>query len=112
MLVIEEAKRYEEDAREERAVTDTDNAAALFRWPGLMVTYIKTNDVIDAATDKQKCLNGFLRRKIVCTSIIYNNNLGQFSSKFSFNLIYKSKNGIRLIIYRNYYCKIIHIRVL
>ena len=65
MLATEEAKRYEEDAREERTVTDTDNAAALFWRPGPTVTYIKTNDVIDAATDKQKCLNGFLRRKIV-----------------------------------------------
>ena len=57
IAATEEAKRFEEDGREERTVTGTNVAAALFWWPGLVATYINTDDAIDAAKDRQEHLN-------------------------------------------------------
>ena len=56
IAATEEAKKFEEDGREGRTVTGTNVAAALFWWPGLIATYINTDDAIDAAKDRQEHL--------------------------------------------------------
>lgn len=56
IAATEEAKKFEEDGREERTVTGTNVAAAIFWWPGLVATYINTDDAIDAAKDRQEHL--------------------------------------------------------
>ena len=48
-----EAEKFEADARDGRTVTGTNVAAALFWWPGLVATYVNTDDAIDAAVDRQ-----------------------------------------------------------
>jgi hypothetical protein len=48
-----EAQKFEADARDGRTVTGTNVAAALFWWPGLVATYVNTDDAIDAAVDRQ-----------------------------------------------------------
>lgn len=47
------AQKYEKDARSERGVTGTNAAAALFFLPGLLATYMNTEDAIKAARDRQ-----------------------------------------------------------
>ena len=56
IAATEEAKKFEEDGREGRTETGTNVAAALFWWPGLVATYINTDDAIDAAKDRQEHL--------------------------------------------------------
>ena len=48
-----EAQKFEADARDGRTLTGTNVAAALFWWPGLVATYVNTDDAIDAAVDRQ-----------------------------------------------------------
>jgi hypothetical protein len=50
------ALKYEKDARSERGVTGTNAAAALFFLPGLLATYMNTEDAIRAAKDRQDLL--------------------------------------------------------
>lgn len=50
------ATKYEKDARSERGVTGTNAAAALFFLPGLLATYMNTEDAIKAARDRQDLL--------------------------------------------------------
>lgn len=50
------ATKYEKDARAERGVTGTNAAAALFFLPGLLATYMNTEDAIKAARDRQDLL--------------------------------------------------------
>jgi len=56
IAATEEAKKFEKEGREGRTVTGTNVAAALFWWPGLVATYINTDDAIDAAIDRQEHL--------------------------------------------------------
>ena len=51
VTATKEAQKFEADAREGRTVTGTNVAAALFWWPGLVATYVNTDDAIDAADD-------------------------------------------------------------
>ncbi len=51
---IEEAAEFEEEAREERGVTGTNVAAAVFFWPGLVGTYMNTEEAIEAAQDRRE----------------------------------------------------------
>ena len=81
MLAIEEAKRFEEDAREERTVTGTNVAAALFWWPGLAATYINTDDAIDAATDRQEYLNGLFEKKNCSTNVLQSSDVDKVSDE-------------------------------
>ena len=57
------AQRYEEEARDERGVTGTNVAAALFFWPGLLVTAANTDEAIDAAQDRQEHLTEIHRAR-------------------------------------------------
>ena len=50
------ATKYEKDARAERGVTGTNAAAAVFFLPGLLATYMNTEDAIKAARDRQELL--------------------------------------------------------
>ena len=56
VTATKEAQKFEADAREGRTVTGTNVAAALFWWPGLVATYVNTDDAIDAAVDRQTYL--------------------------------------------------------
>ena len=51
-----DAEEFEEKARKERKVTGTNVAAAVLFWPGLIATYLNTDDAITAARDRQKNL--------------------------------------------------------
>ena len=53
---IELAKKYEVDARKERGVTGTNVAATLLFLPGLLGTYMNTEDAMRAARDRQALL--------------------------------------------------------
>ena len=59
----EEAARFEKEARGERKVTGTNVAATIFFWPGLLATYVNTEDAIDAAKERQGVLNKIYDRK-------------------------------------------------
>ena len=62
-LAMAEAKRFETDAREERTVTGTNVAAAIFFWPGLLATYANTGDAIEAARNRNVHLTKISDRK-------------------------------------------------
>lgn len=53
---IEEAERFEKEARDERKVTGKNVAAAVFFWPALVGTYANTEEAIDAAKGRQEHL--------------------------------------------------------
>jgi len=53
---ISEAREFEEEAREERGVTGTNVAAAVFFPLGLVGTYMNTEEAIDAARDRREHL--------------------------------------------------------
>lgn len=54
---IEEAAEFEEEARDERGVTGTNVAAAVFFPLGLVGTYMNTEEAIDAARDRREHLS-------------------------------------------------------
>jgi hypothetical protein len=54
---IDEARDFEEEAREERGVTGTNVAAAVFFPLGLVGTYMNTEEAIDAARDRREHLS-------------------------------------------------------
>jgi hypothetical protein len=60
---IVEAQRFERDAREERGVTGTNVAAAILFVPGLVGTYMNTDEAIDAARDRQELLTDIHQKK-------------------------------------------------
>jgi len=47
------AEQAEKEARGERKVTGTNVAAALFFLPGLVATYLNTDEAIDAAKERK-----------------------------------------------------------
>jgi hypothetical protein len=63
IAATEEAKKFEESARDERTVTGTNVGAAIFFWPGLIATYMNTDDAIDAARDRQAHLDKLYKKK-------------------------------------------------
>lgn len=56
VVAIEEAERYEREAREDRGVTGLNVAAAVFFWPALVGTYYNTEEAIEAAESRQRYL--------------------------------------------------------
>ena len=50
------AQKYEQDARDERGVTGTNVLSVILWWPGLIATYLNTEDAIEAAQDRQEHL--------------------------------------------------------
>ena len=62
-LAIQDAQRFERDARRERGVTGTNVAAAALFWPGLVATWVNTDEAIDAARDRQDSLTAIYRQK-------------------------------------------------
>ena len=59
----EEAQQFERESRGERKVTGTNVAAAILFWPGLLATYVNTDDAIDAAKERQTFLRKLYDRK-------------------------------------------------
>lgn len=53
---IEEADKFEAEAREEKGVTGKNVAAALLFWPALLVSYSNVEEAIDAARDRKEHL--------------------------------------------------------
>ena len=53
---IEEAERFEQEAREDRGVTVLNVGAAIFFWPALVGTYVNTEEAIEAAESRQDYL--------------------------------------------------------
>ncbi|MET0086462.1 MAG: hypothetical protein ABW082_08110 [Sedimenticola sp.] len=60
---IEEADRFENAARDERKVTGTNVAAALFFWPALLATYSNTEEAIEAARERKEHLTDLYTEK-------------------------------------------------
>lgn len=60
---IEDANRFEKKARDERGVTGTNVAAAVFFWPGLLATYSNAGDAIDAAQERRNHLTKIYEKK-------------------------------------------------
>ncbi len=54
---IEEANRFETEARHERGVTGTNVAAAILFWPALAGTYMNTEEAMDAAKARRDHLS-------------------------------------------------------
>ncbi len=53
---IDEAKRFEQQAREEKGFTGTNVAAGLLFWPAIIGTYANANEAIEAAQERQEHL--------------------------------------------------------
>lgn len=60
---IAEAEKFEDNARNEKGVTGTNVAAALFFWPAMLVTYSNASEAIDAAKDRKARLVGIGTKK-------------------------------------------------
>ena len=60
---IDEAKRFEEAARDEKGVTGTNVVAGLLFWPAIIGTYSNANDAIDAAQERQDHLMKIFNEK-------------------------------------------------
>lgn len=50
---LAEADRFEREARNERKVTGTNVAAAVFFWPALLATYANSDQAINAARERK-----------------------------------------------------------
>lgn len=60
---IEEANRFEKEARDERKVTGKNVAAAILFWPALIGTYSNTEEAIDAAKERRDNLTKIYEQK-------------------------------------------------
>jgi hypothetical protein len=60
---LELADKYLKDAKKERTVTGTNVAAAIFFLPGLLGTYVNTEEAMNAAKERQALLNKLAERK-------------------------------------------------
>ena len=60
---IEEAERFEQEARAERKVTGKNVAAALLFWPALIGTYSNTEEAIEAAKERRDNLTKLYESK-------------------------------------------------
>ncbi|WBQ09070.1 hypothetical protein L2D01_09200 [Hyphomonadaceae bacterium ML37] len=63
MQQIDEARQFEEAARDDRSVNTTNVAAAVFFWPALVGTYMNTEEAIEAAQDRREHLNRLYENK-------------------------------------------------
>ena len=63
-----EAKNFETKARKERGMTGTNVAAVLLFLPGLLGTYMNTEEAMNAAKDRQRHLETIAAEK-KCTGI-------------------------------------------
>ena len=60
---IADAGRFEREARQDRGVTGTNVAAAVFFWPALVGTYMNTDEAIEAARARQQHLTEIYRTR-------------------------------------------------
>ncbi|MES1965510.1 hypothetical protein M0N77_09280 [Psychrobacter sp. AH5] len=60
---IEEAERFEKEARAERKATGKNVAAALLFWPALIGTYSNTEEAINAAKERRTNLTNLYGQK-------------------------------------------------
>lgn len=60
---IEEAERFEKEARAERKVTGKNVAAAVLFWPALIGTYSNTEEAIDAAKERRENMSKLYNQK-------------------------------------------------
>lgn len=60
---IEEADRFEAEARAERGVTGKNVAVALLFWPALIGTYSNTEEAINAAKERRVNLTNLYEQK-------------------------------------------------
>jgi len=60
---LEVAEKAEKAARDERKVTGTNVAAALLFLPGLVATYVNTDEAIDAARERKANLLDLAKQK-------------------------------------------------
>ena len=60
---IDDAGRFEREARHDRGITGTNVAAAAFFWPALIGTYMNTDEAIEAAKSRQERLTTIYRDK-------------------------------------------------
>ncbi len=60
---IDEADRFEQQARSERKITGRNVAAAVLFWPALLGTYVNTEDAIDAAKERKRYLHKSYEKK-------------------------------------------------
>ncbi len=60
---IEEAERFESEARAERKATGKNVAAALLFWPALIGTYSNTEEAINAAKERRTNLTNLYGQK-------------------------------------------------
>jgi hypothetical protein len=60
---IDDASRFEREARHDRGITGTNVAAAAFFWPALIGTYMNTEEAIEAAKSRQERLTKIYRDK-------------------------------------------------
>ena len=60
---IDEAKRFEQQARQEKGVTGTNVVAGLLFWPAIIGTYSNANEAIEAAKDRQEHLRELYEEK-------------------------------------------------
>ncbi len=51
---IEDAEKFEKEARKERTVTGKNVAAAVLFWPALIGTYSNTEEAINAAKERKE----------------------------------------------------------
>ncbi len=64
---IDEANRFEAEARSDRGVNGTNVAAAVLFWPALVGTYMNTDEAIDAAKARRDHLTAIYSEKS-CTA--------------------------------------------
>ena len=60
---IEEADRFEKEARADRGVTGKNVAVALLFWPALIGTYSNTDEAINAAKERRANLTNLYEQK-------------------------------------------------
>ena len=64
---IDEADRFEQQARSERKITGRNVAAAVLFWPALLGTYVNTEDAIDAAKERKHYLRNLYEKNSCST---------------------------------------------
>jgi hypothetical protein len=60
---IQEADKFRKAAEDNKGVTATNAAAALFFWPGLLMTYSDANEAIRAADERKANLTKLYNEK-------------------------------------------------
>lgn len=60
---MDEAKRFEQQARDEKGFTGTNVVAGLLFWPAIIGTYANANEAIEAAQNRQQHLLKIFKEK-------------------------------------------------